>query len=90
MEAAGSFPSPFLTLCLLPLSPYSFSPPWRSAHQHWFIIYSSAWETSSYWFNAYSNPALYPLLVRDGGAEELGLTEVAREELGLMEDTFLE
>lgn len=74
----------------LPLSPYSLSPPWRSAHQHWFIIYSRAWETSSYWFNAYSNPALYPLLVRDAGASELGLAEVAREELGLMEETLLE
>lgn len=61
------FPLP-LSLSLLPLSPYSLSPPWRSAHQHWFIIYSRAWETSSYWFNAYSNPALYPLLVRDAGA----------------------
>lgn len=50
------------------LSPYSLSPPWRSVHQHWFIIYSCAWETSSYWFNAYSNPALYPLLVRDAEA----------------------
>lgn len=67
-QQISTFPLSSLTLSLLPLSPYSLSPPWRSAHQHWFIIYSCAWETSSYWFNAYSNPALYPLLVRDAGA----------------------
>lgn len=90
MQLISIFPSSSITLSLLSLSPYSLSPPWRSAHQHWFIIYSCAWETSSYWFNAYSNPALYPLLVRDAAAEELGLAKVAREGLGLMEETFLE